>query len=490
MVFRKPRLVIAALRGGSGKTLVTLGLIAAWRAQQGLRVVPFKKGPDYIDAGWLAMAAQHPCYNLDPFLMAGGDIWSSFVKRSLSADVSIVEGNRGLYDGVDIEGSCSTAELAKLLRAPVILVLDATKVTRTAAALVLGCQQMDPEIKIAGVILNQVAGRRHEKVLRGAIDRYCKVPVLGVIAKGQGDFFPERHMGLVPPQEHDRIAEALRFAAKMAASCLDLEGLWRVAEQADSLGLPAPPVERAALDLKQKAVIGIVRDAAFQFYYPENLEALVSHGAALVEISSLREGPLPSMDALYIGGGFPETHLEMLTHNEPFRNALRQAIEKGLPVYAECGGLMLLCRGIHQKDKFFPMVGVFPFDVVMESKPQGHGYTVMECLASNPFFPVGMRLKGHEFHYSRLVAHGQTGAFVFRLDKGHGIVAGWDGLCYKNTLASYFHIHAVGNEYWAESMVANALRFRGEREKLCESFALRRFPEQRVVQANQQLTIS
>jgi cobyrinic acid a,c-diamide synthase len=174
MVFRKPRLLIAGLRGGSGKTLVTLGLIAAWRAQQGLQVVPFKKGPDYIDAGWLAMAAQHPCYNLDPFLMAGVDIWNSFVKRSSAADVSIVEGNRGLYDGVDIEGSCSSAELAKLLRAPVILVLDATKVTRTAAALVLGCQQMDPEINIAGVILNQVAGRRHEKVLRGAIDRYCQ----------------------------------------------------------------------------------------------------------------------------------------------------------------------------------------------------------------------------------------------------------------------------------------------------------------------------
>jgi cobyrinic acid a,c-diamide synthase len=489
MVFQKPRLVIAALRGGAGKTLVSLGLIAAWRQFQGRRVIPFKKGPDYIDAGWLARAAQHPCYNLDPFLMAAEDIWQSFVGRSLSGDVSVVEGNRGLYDGVDVEGSCSTAELAKLLRAPVILVLDATKATRTAAALVLGCQHLDAEVNIAGVILNQVAGKRHERVLRGAIERYCGVPVLGVVPKEKGNFFPERHMGLIPPQEHDRSSDAMSFAAQMAADCLDLDGLWQVAQQAEPLGLPTALKDVVPIIADRKPVIGVLRDEAFQFYYPDNLEALVNKGAVLVEISALADRFLPSLDALYIGGGFPETHLELLTNNESLRSSLWQAVENGLPVYAECGGLMYLGRGIHQQGNYFPMVGVFPFDVVMESKPQGHGYTTMECVADNPFFPKGMRLRGHEFHYSRIVSQNQPLRLVFRLSKGHGIMAGWDGLCYKNTLASYTHLHAVGNDHWVAAMVKNALCFQQDQEKVHASFAPPIDGEQEMIRAGKRLTI-
>jgi cobyrinic acid a,c-diamide synthase len=388
-----------------------------------------------------------------------------------------------------VSGSCSTAELAKLLRAPVVLVLDATKATRTVAALVLGCQHLDPEVKIAGVILNQVAGKRHERVLRGAIEQYCGVPVLGVVPKQAGDFFPERHMGLIPPQEHDRISEAMGFAAKMAADCLDLQGLLQVAQQAQPLGLATALKEVVTITADRKPVIGVLRDAAFQFYYPDNLEALAKKGAVLVEISALTDRCLPALDGLYIGGGFPETHLEALTNNDLFRDSLRLAVEGGLPVYAECGGLMYLSRGIRRPDGYFPMVGVFPFEVAMGPKPQGHGYTTMECVADNPFFPKGMCLRGHEFHYSRIVAQDRPLRLVFRLSKGHGIVEGWDGVCYKNTLASYTHLHAVGNDPWVEAMVRNSLRFQQEQEKVGASFAPPSKQGREPIRASKRLTI-
>jgi cobyrinic acid a,c-diamide synthase len=315
------------------------------------------------------------------------------------------------------------------------------------------------------------------------------VPVLGVVPKEKGNFFPERHMGLIPPQEHDRISEAMGFAAQMAADCLDLQGLWQVALQAEPLGLAMTFRDEVAIAADRKPTIGVLRDGAFQFYYPDNLEALARKGAVLVEISALADRSLPSLDALYIGGGFPETHLELLTNNESFRDSLLHAVEKGLPVYAECGGLMYLGRGIHHQDSYFPMVGVFPFDVVMEAKPQGHGYTTMECVADNPFFPQGMRLRGHEFHYSRIVAQDQPLSLVFQLSKGHGIMAGWDGVCYKNTLASYTHLHAVGNDHWVAAMVRNALGFQKDQEKVHASFVPPMNLGQEMIRAGKRLTI-
>lgn len=458
MELSRPRLMIAALRGGSGKTVVSLGLCAAWRQHLGLRIIPFKKGPDYIDAGWLSMAANHCCYNLDAYLMKPEQIVRSFVLHSGKGDAGLIEGNRGLYDGVDAKGSYSTAELAKLLRCPVVLVLDCTKVTRTAAALVLGCQTLDPEVGIAGVILNQVAGRRHEKVIRDSIEKYCRIPVLGVIPKQDRNFFPERHLGLVPPQETENISEAVARAANGMKECLDLEALWKVAAGAPPLGLPLPATGPEKVG-RQPVRVGVIRDSAFQFYYPENFEALEERGAVLVPISSFENVPLPEVDALYIGGGFPETHLERLSANERFRESVKSAIEAGLPVYAECGGLMFLCRGIHHQGRTYPMVGVFPLEIVLGEKPQGHGYTIMECVHPNPFFKKGVVIRGHEFHYSRItdLLDPQTFPFIFKLKKGHGIVDGWDGICYKNVLAGYSHIHAIGNEEWADAVIAAAL---------------------------------
>ena len=345
-------------------------------------------------------------------------------------------------------------------------VLDATKVTRTAAALVLGCQHLDPEVRIAGVILNQVAGKRHEQVLRGAIERYCQIPVLGVVPKESRNFFPERHLGLVPPQEAEDISGAVEYAAARMNECIDLDALWKIASTAEPLGWPAQMADLPpGGGMRKPVTIGVVRDSAFQFYYPENIEALEERGAIIAEVNSLDDRPLPDLDALYIGGGFPETHLEVLSRNEVFRKSLKDRIEAGLPVYAECGGLMFLCRAIVQGRKTFPMTGIFPFDVVLEKKPQGHGYTVMECVRENAFLGVGQSCKGHEFHYSRIVGPPADFPFVFRLKKGHGVVAGWDGMCYKNVLASYSHIHAVGHDCWAEALVCAAVRYRQEKTR-------------------------
>ncbi|MEJ5348252.1 MAG: cobyrinate a,c-diamide synthase [Desulfosoma sp.] len=465
MLHNTPRLLIAALRGGAGKTLVSTGLAAALTRGKGLRVVPFKKGPDYIDAGWLSCAASSPCYNLDPYLMTPKKILQSLVHRARGADVALIEGNRGLYDGVDARGTCSSAELAKLLKAPVVLVLDVTKVTRTAAAMVLGCQRLDTQVNVAGVVLNRVAGSRHERVVAESIRRDCGVPVLGVLPKDVGIMFPERHMGLLPVQEHLCLQDTLERLSECMLRYVDVDGILDVARTAEPLGQPAEALPQGlSRGFFEPVRIGVIQDRVFQFYYPDNLEALQVAGAQLVFMDSTTTPVLPDVDALYIGGGFPETHLSLLVANVTFRKSVQEAVENGLPVYAECGGLMYLSQGIQTAQGLYPMVGIFPFSVLMGTKPQGHGYTVLESIRETPFFPEGIELKGHEFHYSRVVdVHGLVEC-AFRVKKGFGVLEGRDGVCYKNVLATYSHLHALGCEAWAQGMVQAARRYRASRE--------------------------
>ena len=451
-----PRLVIAALRGGAGKTTLSLGLIAAWK-KLGRKVAPFKKGPDYIDAAWLSLAAERPCRNLDTFLMNAPKIQRSFWQNAEPEGISLIEGNRGLYDGMDSGGSQSTAELAKLLKAPVILILDCNKVTRTVAAMVLGCQKLDPGVEIRGVVLNQVAGSRHEKVLRMSVEQDCRLPILGAVPKMEDFPFPERHLGLLPPQEHLWVSRALEEAADMAGKYLDLDQLWKVAEGAPPFNWKPSEEDSKVSRLFPGPVIGLMRDSAFQFYYPENLQALSERGAKLIEVSAVREEKLPPLDALYIGGGFPETHAELLANNVSFRNSLRSEAENGLPVYAECGGLMYLGESLTLETRNYPMVGALPVAFAMERRPQGHGYTILEVERPNPFFPVGSVLKGHEFHYSRVLWWKKDRAYLaYRVRRGKGIDGSGDGLCYKNVLATYSHIHALGCEDWAEGLIRRA----------------------------------
>lgn len=457
---RIPRILIAGLRGGSGKTLVSLGLVAAWR-KQGFGVAPFKKGPDYIDSAWLSSAADKACRNLDLFLMSPHAVVRSFVASAGEADLAVIEGNRGLFDGMDARGSYSTAELAKLLQTPVVLAVDCTKSTRTVAATVLGCQRLDSQVAIRGVILNQTAGPRHDSVLREAIEDVCGLPVLGAVARIPQQLFPERHLGLVPPQEHGQQIRSIQQVAALAEQYLDLEALWNVAREAPDLDLHGRSLIDAHCPKPQAARIGVLRDAAFQFYYPDNLEALTREGASLIEVSPLRDAELPDVDALYIGGGFPETLAPALAENKTFRDSLRRAVEKGLPVFAECGGAVFLGEKLVVDQKQYDMAGVLPVVFVFRTKPQGHGYAVLETVASNPFFSVGDFIRGHEFHYTCIESPpAEDLKFAFRVRRGYGFDGQHDGLCRHNVLACYTHLHALGTESWAPSMVRAAVRLK------------------------------
>lgn len=465
-----PRLVIGAPRGRSGKTTVTIGLLTALVSGRKLTVQPFKKGPDFIDPGWLTRVTGRPCRNLDSFFMSRKVIRSSFVRYSQGADLAVVEGAMGLFDGVDLEGSGSTAEIAKAIQAPVILVVDATRMTRSVAALVNGFMHFDPDVRIAGVILNKVARSRHEQMLRKAVESYCGIPVLGVIPKGKALTIPDRHLGLIPAGERDELLRALEEIARAAQQCLDLDGLLAVARCAPSLaeeyvehGSESAPVPKCPPEGSAAVpVIGIVRDRAFSFYYPENLEALVEAGARLVYVDALQDPCLPEVNALYIGGGFPEVFAAELEANEGFRESLRKRIEAGVPVYAECGGLMYLGRQLTWQGRTFKMCGALPFDVLMEEKPYGHGYEVVRVEQDNPFFTCGTLVKGHEFHHSRLVNVGEGLGYAFKVLRGWGIDGAKDGLVYKNVLAAYNHIHALAVPEWAVAMVARAREYHQE----------------------------
>jgi cobyrinic acid a,c-diamide synthase len=478
-----PRILISALRGGAGKTVVSIGIIAAWKAS-GKQIAPFKKGPDYIDAGWLSLAAGRPCYNLDTFLVKASHILQSFCSHSITNEISVIEGNRGLYDGIDIQGSTSTAELAKLLKSPVVLCIDCTKSTRTMAAAILGCMTFDPDVDIKGVILNRVAGSRHENVLRKNIEQYCHIPVLGAIPKLDWEKFPERHLGLVPTPEHASAMDAVDDAARIASRYLDLDALSEISFNAQALSIPDAPLDkirrkpyiqdsimadaesRMDSDRHLKPKIGIIRDSAFQFYYPENIEALEAQGAETIVISPFTSDTIPPVDALYIGGGFPETHARQLSNNLTFRKQLKDLANDGLPIYAECGGLMYLGEELVLEGTSYPMADVLPVVFGFFKKPQGHGYTVVEVAHKNPYFDIGTEFKGHEFHYSKVLKwRGTDNDLVFNMKRGAGFLNKRDGVCHKNVLATYTHIHALGTPSWAGALVRNAMVYRKAKKR-------------------------
>lgn len=428
-------------------------------ARRGLPVRAFKKGPDYIDAAWLTWAASTPARNLDTYLMGFDGAITSFSGNAVHGGFNLVEGNRGLFDGVDVRGSHSTAALAKALYAPVILVLNATKMTRTAAALVLGCQNLDPEVWIAGVVLNQVSGKRHESILRDAIESACGIPVMGVVPRADpATLLPSRHLGLVTPEEHPDADSLKANLLRLIDGRIDFDRLFETANRAPRL--VAPHVDCAAFCDEPPVRIGYIRDSAFSFYYPENLAALQKDGAELIPISALSAVALPEeLDALYIGGGFPETHARALSTNTSLLASIRYAAMEGLPVYAECGGLMLLSQSISWRGGNYPMAGVLPFSVEVCETPQGHGYVELLVDTPNPFFPRGLRLKGHEFHYSRLIAEEHRPETACAVLRGTGCYDGRDGVTVQNVWAGYTHLHALATPGWAQGFLAAARRF-------------------------------
>lgn len=452
-----PRLLISAPQGRSGKTTVTLGLLSAL-TQQGLKVQAFKKGPDFIDPSWHTRVTARNCRNLDCYMFDEKTLYNSFTTGSREADINIIEGAMGLYDGVDLEGSGSTAQVAKITQSPVILVVDTRRMTRSVAAMVLGFQKFDPAINIAGVILNRVARRRHEKMLRQSIEKYCGIPVVGVIPKNEKIAIPDRHLGLIPASEDERLHAALEEIRKVVAEGVDFDKLMEIANSAAPLEVNG--AQKLTCKNPSHLKIGIIRDKVFSFYYPENLESLQANGAELIFIDSIKDKSLPEIDGLFIGGGFPEVFTEELQQNNSLRKDIRELAHTGLPIYAECGGLMYLGRSIKINDKEYDMVGILPFDVEFTDKPQGHGYTRMKVIAANPFFSQGTVIKGHEFHNSRIVNLNPQAAFAFKVERGAGITGEYDGIIYKNVLGCYNHMHSLTIPDWARNFVKAAEEYK------------------------------
>jgi cobyrinic acid a,c-diamide synthase len=449
--------MIAAPHGRSGKTVVTVGLCSAFR-KRGLLVQPFKKGPDYIDPSWLSAAAGRDCRNLDTFLMGSGNVARNFEEGKKGSDVALIEGNMGLFDGIDGEGTGSSAQLARLLGTPVLLVIDTARMSRSVAALVKGCQVFEPDTPIMGVILNNVAGERHKAKVIDAVERYCGTPVLGAIPRNEGLRITERHLGLVPFGEDVSALSLIDDIGEMIKRYLDLD---RIAGSVLETGQRSPgrPAELSRYGNYQAPAprIGVFRDKVFSFYYPENLEALTRAGAHPVFVDSLQSPVLPAVDGLYIGGGFPEFYPEELAGNRSLMDDVARAVEGGLPVYAECAGLMYLTRGIRAGGKLHRMAGIIPAEVELCSRPQGHGYVEADVTRENPFYTVGTTIRGHEFHHSRLTATAGLECSL-SVTRGHGIDGKVDGVIHKNLFASYTHIHAYGVPEWADAFVSAAAR--------------------------------
>ena len=446
------RFLISAAHKSSGKTTLSIGLAAALKAR-GLTVQPFKKGPDYIDPLWLSLAAGRGCRNLDFFLSPHDEIRAQF-SVGYDADVCLVEGNKGLYDGLDLHGSNSNAALARLLDLPVVLVLDARGMTRGIAPLILGYQAFEKDIRIAGVILNRLGGRRHESKLRAVIEHYTDVPVIGAVQDDPQLALVERHLGLMPANEAEEAGRLVNGIAERIAAQVDLDRLLSVSATTSPLPVPPASTFQGSAPLR----IAIARDAAFGFYYNDDLDALVAAGASLVPFDALHDARLPPCDGLFIGGGFPESFIDELSANVSLRGDIRSAIERGLPTYAECGGLMYLAQSIAWQEQRMPMVGVIPGEVVMHRKPIGRGYVVIEPTAQHPWsrpanVDFSAPLHAHEFHYSEIRGLPADTRYAYHVKRGHGIDGTHDGIVIHNLLASYTHLRGTAGCRWPAQFV-------------------------------------
>ncbi len=444
-------LLVSAAHKSSGKTTVSIGLCAALK-QRGLTVQPFKKGPDYIDPMWLSRAAGRACHNLDTHISSRSAVTETFAHAMQGADIGLIEGNKGLYDGLDLDGSNSNAALATLLRAPVVLVIDARGMTRGIAPLILGYQTFEPEIHIGAVILNQVGGYRHEEKLRRVIEHYTDVPVLGALHHAPEIEIIEHHLGLMPSSE---MAECDKIVQRIAGAVAEQVDLERVIELAATAPAPAPAGRPAVIPAPDRNVrIGIARDAAFGFYYAGDLERFRRAGAELVAFDTMADRRLPEIDGLFIGGGFPERQMAALAANSHLRRAIRDFIEAGGAAYAECGGLMYLARSLRWKGERHEMVGVIPADCRVCERPQGRGYVRLRQTADAPWgSAVPGTIVAHEFHYSRLENLEGEVRFAYEVLRGTGIDGRHDGIIYKNLLASYSHLQDTARYHWVERFV-------------------------------------
>lgn len=459
--------MISAAHKSSGKTSVSAGIAAALRWRD-LKVQPFKKGPDYIDPSWLGRAAGRPCHNLDFNTQSAPEILALFARHGADANLSLIEGNKGLYDGVDPAGSDSNAALAGLLGAPVVLVIDTRGMTRGIAPLLRGYRDFDEGVSIVGVILNPVGGPRHEAKLRAAVERYTELPVLGALWRDPALELGERHLGLVPSGEDPEAEAKIARLADAVSAGVDLDRLRALAAAANApMAAPALSAPAPVPDLR----IAIARDAAFTFYYPGDLEAFAAAGARLIPFDTLSDSRLPEADGLFIGGGFPECALGPLSANRSLRASTATALAAGMPAYAECGGLLYLARSLSWRGETREMVGVIPADAVLHQRPQGRGYMRVEETGAGlwPLTAEGAgegagegedegdgpaRFAAHEFHYAALENLPPDPIYAYRVLRGSGLDGAHDGLVIGNLTASFMHLRDTTSNHWVARFVA------------------------------------
>jgi cobyrinic acid a,c-diamide synthase len=444
------RFLIAAAHKSSGKTVVSTGLAAALN-NLGRKVQTFKKGPDYIDPMWLSAASERPCYNLDYNIMNPDELHRFFAAHAISDGISLIETNKGLFDGVNLDGSDSNAALAKLLQVPVVLVVDTGGMTRGIAPLLQGYRAFDPGVNIAGVILNMVGGPRHESKLRAAVEVYTDIPVLGAVARNPALEIGERHLGLTTPAESSELTDMIETFSEVIARSVNLEQLQEIANQ--SLPLVSnslPPVAPSG----RKVKIGIAQDTAFGFYYADDLARFAEYGAELVTVDTLSDTKLPDIDGLFIGGGFPETQMAGLSANTALMMDIKAKIETGLPTYAECGGLMYLCESLSWNDARYNMVGVVPGDAVMHAKPQGRGYAHFEETSDHPWGQSEKTVKAHEFHYASVENLPADLCYARQIKRGMGIDGQRDAIVMHNLVAGFCHLRSSDANPWVRNFVA------------------------------------
>lgn len=469
-----PRIMIAGTHSGVGKTTITTAIMAAL-ARDGCRVQPYKVGPDYIDPSYHTMATGNPSRNLDTWMLSDETVYRLFVHSAQNTDVAVIEGVMGLFDGSLANGDRgSSAQIAKLLNCPVILIVDVKSMARSAAAMVSGFADFDPDLNIAGVILNRIGSDRHLRLVREAVEAYCKVPVVGYIRKNARLELPSRHLGLVPTVEGGGLPAKICSLADEIKEGIDFIRILRFADAADDMA-PACESEikvaagKGDIVVPEKKIrIGLAWDEAFSFYYQDGLDELVRQGAELVRFSPLHDAELPSdLAGLYIGGGFPEMFIQELAGNHGMINGLQAVAEKGIPIFAECGGLMYLTRTIVDFDnQEYRMVGLVPGRIIMEKSLVGMGYIEAEALANNVISIIGQKLRGHEFHYSRMIPDEPDFSYAFRLTRNRSGETFMDGYARDNILASYFHLHFASDPNTAARFIASCRAYRDSNRRV------------------------
>ncbi|GAB6100488.1 cobyrinate a,c-diamide synthase [Halanaerocella petrolearia] len=448
------RIVIAGTESGVGKTTLTIGLMAALD-RQGYNVQPYKVGPDYIDPGFHTLVTGNQSRNLDSFFLGEEGVKELFLNAVEESDISIIEGVMGLFDGKKgKEGAGSTAHIAKTLQTPVVLVMDVKKMARSAAAVAYGYKNFDSDLNIAGVILNNVGSKRHHKMIKKPLEEEVGVKVLGYLPYQKDLELPERHLGLVPTAESKELKDFVDQLVDLIEEYIDLEQLISLSQRESTVEVTEKRIFTSSKDYG--LTLGVAYDQAFNFYYQDNLDLLASRGVDLKYFSLLEDNKLPKVDGLYIGGGFPESFLEELANNKSMKQDVYQQIRDGLPTYAECGGLMYLTEEIiDSEDKSFSMVGVVPGQIKMTDSLQAMGYVEAKAIEDNILLKQGEKIKGHEFHYSKLINLTDNNKQAYQLYGGRGEEGRFEGIVQDKLLASYLHIHFGSNP----SLVTNFLDY-------------------------------